>query len=75
MVRYAFPKEPSGCRVCWRRPSRCECTGKEALPWSREVELPKVVNRLGVGGMKERGVSRTSPGFGAWHLEGGCQLQ
>lgn len=36
MVRYAFPKEPSGCRVCWRGPSRCECTGKGALLWSRE---------------------------------------
>lgn len=31
--------------------------------------------RLGVGGLKERGIARTSPGFGAWYLEGGCLLQ
>lgn len=34
-----------------------------------EVELPEVVDRLDVGGMKESRVSRTWPGFGAWHLE------
>lgn len=81
MVRYAFPKEHSGCRVCWRGHSRCEWTGQGTLLWSREntgtcggggdgfeyileVELPEVVDRLDVGGMKERGVSRTWPGFG-----------
>lgn len=34
------------------------------LRYILEVELPEVVDRLDVGGMKERGVSRTWPGFG-----------
>lgn len=67
MIRHAFPKEHSAAE-CRRGPRG---TQEPRVGWgvdSRDI--------LAVGGMKERGVSRASPRFGAWHMEGGqCQLQ
>lgn len=67
MIRHAFPKEHSGCRVSEGATGNTGTRVGWGVDW-RDI--------LAVGGMKERRVSRASPRFGAWHMEGGqCQLQ